>query len=242
MASTVRSFRLFLLFAITFLAGVPAFGQGDPIPGSAMAGAAPDVQSSSSFVIARLKYSGGGDWYNDQSGDVNMLEYLRKHTTINVRPSFEYVDLSSDNIFNYPLLFMTGHGNVKLSEGEAKRLRAYLDKGGFLYIDDDYGMDTSIRKEMRKVFPEQEFQELPFSHPIYTSFFPFPNGLPKIHEHDNKTPQGLGLFTKENRLCVFYTYETNPSDGWVADHNDPPEKRETSFRIGTNIIVYALTQ
>lgn len=199
--------------------------------------------SGSAFVIARLKYSGGGDWYNDPSSEVNMLEYLRKHTGMNVRPSFEYVDLATDNIFSYPLLFLTGHGNITFSDGEAKRLRAYLDRGGFLYIDDDYGLDTAIRREMRKVFSGQEFREIPFSHPIYNSFFNFPHGLPKIHEHDKKAPQGLGLFTNDNRLCVFYTFETNPSDGWADPeaHNDPPERRETSFKIGTNIIVYALT-
>ncbi len=211
----------------------------EPLPG--VGGAAPDEQSSSAFVLARLKYSGGGDWYNDQAGEANMLNYLREHTGIKVRPTFEYVDLSTDKIFNYPLVFMTGHGDVKLTDGEAKRLRAYLDNGGFLYIDDDYGMDTAIRREMRKVFPEQEFQELPFTHPIYHCFYDFPSGLPKIHEHNEKPPQGFGLFTGAGRLSVFYTFETNPTDGWVDAHNDPPEKREASFRVGTNIIVYALT-
>jgi hypothetical protein len=199
--------------------------------------------SNSAFVIARLKYSGGGDWYNDQSSEVNMLDYLRKNTGMDVRPTFEYVDLASDNIFSYPLLFLTGHGNVSFTDDEAKRMRAYLDKGGFLYIDDDYGLDTSIRREMKKVFPDQEFQELPFTHPIYHCFYQFPNGLPKIHEHDNKPPRGFGLFAEKQRLCVFYTYETNPSDGWAdaSVHNDPEDKRDASFKIGTNIIVYALT-
>ncbi|MBS1914200.1 MAG: DUF4159 domain-containing protein [Bacteroidetes bacterium] len=198
---------------------------------------------NSAFVIARLKYAGGGDWYNDQSSEVNMLEYLRKATGMNVRPTFESVDIASDNIFNYPLLFLTGHGNVNFSETDVRRLRAYLLAGGFLYIDDDYGLDTAIRREMHKVFPGQEFQELPFSHPIYHAFYQFPNGLPKIHEHDNKPPRGFGLFAEHRRLCVFYTYETNPSDGWADPdvHNDPPEKREEAFKIGTNIIVYALT-
>jgi hypothetical protein len=240
----IHRISITLSLAVLLLAGIFAMAGAQDIPpdrartGIGISGGS----SSSAFVIARLKYSGGGDWYNDQGAEANMLEYLRKHTGMNVRLTFEYVELSSDNIFNYPLLFLTGHGNITLSEGEAKRLRTYLDKGGFLYIDDDYGLDTAVRREMRKVFPDQEFRELPFSHPIYTSFFPFPNGLPKIHEHDNKPPLGLGLFTERNRLCVFYTVETNPSDAWVVDHNDPPEKRETAFRIGTNIIVYALTQ
>ena len=236
-----RFLRVMLLAVAGFSAVLPvahAQEPGPPIPG-----ASSGSPSSSSFVIARLKYSGGGDWYNDQSSEVNMLEYLRKHTTINVRPTFEYVDLASDNIFNYPLLFLTGHGNVNFSESDAKRLRSYLDNGGFLYIDDDYGLDTAIRREMKKVFPDQEFRELPFNHPIYNCFFTFEHGLPKIHEHDNKPPRGFGLHTDKKRLCVFYTTETNPSDGWAdaTVHNNPPEKREQAFKIGTNIIVYALT-
>ena len=197
-------------------------------------------QSGSKIKLARVKYSGGGDWYNDQSSEVNLLAYIKAHTTIQTEPTYEFVDLSTDNIFLYPLLFLTGHGTMNLSEVEVKRLRSYLENGGFLYIDDDYGMDPSIRKEMKKVFPNQQFVELPFNHPLYSSHFTFPNGLPKIHEHDAKPPQGLGLF-HEGKLCVFYTYETNPSDGWADPdvHHDPPEKREASLKIGTNIIVYA---
>lgn len=229
-----------ILFAlVVLLNSLPATAQQPTI-----AGAAPANPSTSALVLARVKYSGGGDWYNDQEADVNMLEYLRKNTAINVRPQFEYVELTSDNIFNYPILFLTGHGNIDLSDAEAKRLRTYLDNGGFLYVDDDYGLDTAVRRELRKVFPEQELRELPFDHPIYHSYFEFPNGLPKIHEHDAKAPQGYGLFTDGNRLCVYYTTETNPSDGWAdaAVHNNPPEKREAAFRMGTNIVVYALTR
>ncbi len=241
--STVTGLKKITLVMLLLAAAVLELSAQEPKPGVLPPESAGGGGSSSAFVIARLKYSGGGDWYNDQSAEVNMLEYLRKHTGMDVRPAFEYVDLATDNIFNYPLLFLTGHGNVAFTESEARRLRAYLDRGGFLYIDDDYGLDSSMRREMRKVFPDKEFQELPFSHPIYNAFFKFPNGLPKIHEHDNKPPRGLGLFTGDTRLCVFYTLETNPSDGWAdADvHNDPPERREISFQIGTNIIVYALT-
>lgn len=201
------------------------------------------VQSGSKIKLARVKYSGGGDWYNDQSSEVNLLKYVNAHTTIQTEPVYEYVDLSTDNIFLYPLLFLTGHGTMSLNDAEAKRLRTYLENGGFLYIDDDYGMDASIRKEMSKVFPNQKFVELPFNHPLYSAHFSFPNGLPKIHEHDAKAPQGLGLF-HEGKLCVFYTFETNPSDGWADPdvHHDPPEKREASLKIGTNIIVYALSR
>jgi hypothetical protein len=234
--------RVLLLLALIFAGHVLYAQPQEPVPGTT-GGESEGAPSSSAFVIARVKYPGGGDWYNDQSSEVNMLTYLKEHTSINVRPTFEYVDITSDNIFQYPLLFLTGHGNVSLTDGDARRLRSYLENGGFLYIDDDYGLDTAIRREMRKVFPDQEFQELPFSHPIYHCFYQFPNGLPKIHEHNNKPPQGFGLFTASKRLCVFYTYETNPSDGWAdaTVHNDPPDKREEAFKIGTNIFVYALT-
>lgn len=202
----------------------------------------PAQQSKSSVKLARIKYSGGGDWYNDPSSEVNLLNYIKGCTNINVDPVYEYVDLSSDNIFLYPLVFLTGHGNLKFSDQEIARLRAYLQNGGFLYIDDDYGLDSFIRKEMKKVFPEQDFVELPFNHGIYHCHFDFGKGFPKIHEHDDKTPQTFGLFN-QGRLCVLYTYETNPSDGWADPnvHNDPQEKRELALKIGTNIVVWALS-
>lgn len=198
---------------------------------------------SSSFRIVRLKYSGGGDWYNDPSAEPNMMDYLKKNTTVDVDESkFYTVDIASDDIFNYPFIIMTGHGNINFSDGEVKRLRTYLERGGFLYADDDYGMDEAFRREMKKVFPDQEMQELPFDHKIYNCHFSFPKGLPKIHEHDGKPPQGFGYYIN-GRLCVYYTYETNISDGWVnaGEHDDPPEKREISFKMGTNIIIYALS-
>lgn len=199
--------------------------------------------NSSSLSIGRVKYSGGGDWYNDPSGDINLLKFIRENTNIDVDPKFEFVDLSSDNIFVYPILFLTGHGNVGFTDAEVRRLRAYLENGGFLYIDDDYGLDKSIRREMQKVFPQQKFAELPFSHGIYTAFYSFSQGLPKTHKHDEKLPQAFGLF-HEGRLCVFYTFESNPSDGWADPdvHDNPPEKRLESLKIGTNIVVWALTR
>jgi hypothetical protein len=199
--------------------------------------------SSSAIKLARVKYAGGGDWYNDPSAEVNLLRYVSSHTNITVDPVYEYVDLATDNIFLYPLLFMTGHGTIALSDADVRRLRAYLEQGGFLYVDDDYGMDASVRKELKRIFPGQDIVELPFNHPIYHSHFDFPNGLPKIHEHDNKPPQGFGLF-HDGRLCVFYTTETNPSDGWADPdvHHDSPERRDVALKIGTNIIVYALTR
>lgn len=197
---------------------------------------------TSALKLPRVKYSGGGDWYNDPSAEVNLLRYFQEKTRTETVPVFESVDLSSDNIFLYPVLFLTGHGTVNFSDREVRNLRAYLENGGFLYIDDDYGLDASIRKEMQKVFPEQKFAELPFSHGIYSSFYKFPNGVPKTHEHDGKLPQGFGLFHK-GRLCVFYTYESNPSDGWADAnvHNDPPEKREEALKFGVNILVWALS-
>ena len=196
----------------------------------------------SAFKLARVKYSGGGDWYNDPSSEVNLLNYISKSTNIKVNPIYEYVELGSDNLFLYPVLFLTGHGNIKFTDGEVRRLRAYIQNGGFLYIDDDYGLDPHIRREMKKVFHEQEFVELPFNHGIFTSHFEFKNGFTKIHEHDDKPQQTFGLFY-DGRLCVVYTFETNPSDGWADPdiHNDPPEKREQAFRIGTNIVVWALS-
>ena len=194
-------------------------------------------------TIARVKYSGGGDWYNDRSAEVNLLRYVGEQTDISVNPVFEPVELSDDRVFNYPILFLTGHGNIRLAGLEVEYLQAYLNNGGFLYIDDDYGLDTAIRREMERVFPDQAFVELPFTHDIYHSFYDFDGGLPKIHEHDGKEPRGYGLFDESGRLAVFYTWETNPSDGWAdpSAHGDSPEKREAALQMGTNIVVYALT-
>lgn len=197
----------------------------------------------SQFRIARLKYSGGGDWYNDPSAEVNLLKYAKQNAGIDTDPKYEFVEISNDNFFSYPFIFMTGHGNVAFSEYEVKRLRSYLDNGGFLYIDDDYGIDKAIRREMKKVFPEYDFVELPLSYGLYSCMFPFPNGVPKTHEHDNKSPQGFGIL-QNGRLVVYYTYESNPSDGWADPevHNDPLNKREEALKFGTNIIVWSLTQ
>lgn len=197
---------------------------------------------SSAFKIARLKYSGGGDWYNDPSAEVNLLAFLKQQIGLDVDPRYEFVDIGSENFFSYPVLFMTGHGNIAFNENEVRRLRGYLENGGFLYADDDYGMDKAFRREMKKVFPGQEMVELPFSHGIYHVQFNFPGGPPKIHEHDGKPAQGFGLF-HNGRLVVYYTYETNPSDGWADPdvHKDPEEKRQESLRFGANIVLWALT-
>jgi len=200
------------------------------------------VRSLSALTIARVKYAGGGDWYNDPSAEVNLLRFIGTHTAIDVNPQYEYVDISSEKLFAYPVLFLTGHGNITLTDFEVQRLRAYLERGGFLYADDDYGMDRSFRREMKKVFPDADFVELPFSHPMFSTPFAFPNGVPKIHEHDKKPPRGLGVF-RGGRLVLFYTVESNPSDGWADPeiHGDPPAVRIEALRFGTNIIVWALS-
>ncbi|MEO0137169.1 MAG: DUF4159 domain-containing protein [candidate division WOR-3 bacterium] len=195
------------------------------------------------FTIARLKYGGGGDWYCDPSSLPNLLKALNERTTIRAAPKEVTMELTNPDLFKYPYLYMTGHGNVKFTEEEIKILRNYLINGGFLHADDCYGMDSSFRREMARLFPELPLVELPFDHPIYHAFYDFPDGLPKIHEHDNKPPQGLGIIY-DGRLVVFYSYETDLGDGWEDPdvHNDPPEKREQALQMGINIVVYALTR
>ena len=200
-------------------------------------------QNETGFQIARLKYSGGGDWYNDPSAEVNLLKFVQANTNIKVNAEYKFVDIASDEIFSYPFLFLTGHGNIVLSTDEAKRLRTYLENGGFLYIDDDYGMDKAIRREMKKVFPGNDFIEVPFSHKIFNIFYKFENGIPKTHEHDKNAPQTFGIFLGD-RLSVLYTFESNPSDGWADPevHNDPKDKREEALKFGANIVIYALSK
>ncbi len=197
---------------------------------------------SSEFALARLKYHGGGDWYNDPSIIPNLLTFMKDNTTINVGSAEAVVEITDEDLFAYPVIFITGHGRISFSNEEAARLRLYLTSGGFLYADDDYGMDKSFRQEIKKVFPQSELIEIPFSHPIFHCHFEFLDGLPKIHEHDGGAPQGFGVFY-EGRMVVFYSFNTNISDGWADPnvHNDPPEVRQKAFQMGTNIMVYALT-
>lgn len=200
-------------------------------------------QSNGAFEIVRLKYNGGGDWYNGQSEEVNLLNFVKENTNVKVNAEYKFVDLSTDEIFSYPFLFMTGHGNIVFSEDEAERLKKYLEAGGFLYVDDDYGLDKAFRREIKKVFPDKNLVELPFNYGLYHVFYDFPNGVPKIHEHDGKPAQGFGIFIDE-RLAVYYTYESNPSDGWddQAVHKDFPEKREEALKFGTNLVLWSLSQ
>jgi hypothetical protein len=200
------------------------------------------VQAPGAFSIARLKYQGGGDWYNDPSAEVNLLQFVQRTTGMVTDPRYHAVDLSKDEIFAAPFLFVTGHGNILLGDEEVRRLRTYLENGGFLYVDDDYGLDKSFRREIRKVFPDLTLVELPFSYGLYHCQFEFASGPPKTHEHNNKPPQGFGIFLR-GRLVLYYTYESNPSDGWADPdvHKDPPDKREEALRFGTNIVVWAMT-
>ncbi|MBX2818254.1 MAG: DUF4159 domain-containing protein [Rhodothermaceae bacterium] len=199
------------------------------------------AQDTHTIQIARIKYGGGGDWYSDDQSLIELLRFAETNTLLDISPREEVVELSSDKVFTFPYLYLTGHGNVRLTDREARRLRRYLEGGGFLHIDDNYGLDRHIRREMKKVFPEQEFVELPFNHPIFKSHYTFTRGLPKIHEHDGKPPQGFGLFVEE-RLAVFYSYESDLGDGWEPQevHNVPPEKREAALRMGINILTYAM--
>ncbi len=197
----------------------------------------------SQFRIGRLKYSGGGDWYNDPSAEVNLLRFAKEAAGVDVDARYEFVEISSDRLFSYPFLFMTGHGNVVFSPAEAERLRLFMERGGFLYVDDDYGMDKAFRRELAKVVPGGQLAEVPFDHPIYRVPFSFPNGVPKTHEHDNKPSRGYGLFVN-GRLALFYSVESNPSDGWVDAevHGDPESVRLEALRFGTNLIVWSLTR
>ena len=198
---------------------------------------------SQAFSIARIHYNGGGDWYGDPSSLPNLLEYIEKNTSIIVETDEYQMKLTNPELFNHSFIYITGHGNIRFSEDEIIILRDYLIKGGFLHADDNYGMDASFRREMKRVFPSKEWVELPHDHSIYNSYFSFPNGLPKIHEHNGKPPQGLGLFEKD-RLIVFYSYESDLGDGWEDSnvHNNPFEIRESALKMGINIIWFSLTQ
>ena len=195
------------------------------------------------ITLARLKYPGGGDWYWGNSALPNLITFIKQNTKINIADEEVVVSLLDENLFNYPFLFMTGHGNVKFSDQEMERLRKYLASGGFLFANDSYGMDEAFRREMKKIFPDNDLVELPFGHKIYHSYFDFPNGLPKIHKHDGKPAQGFGIIYK-GRLVVFYAYESDIGDGWEDEqvHNDPKEKREQALKMGVNILVWAVME
>jgi len=199
-------------------------------------------ENAGNFTIARLKYSGGGDWYSDPSSLPNLLKFVNENTKMDINLKEARISPSDNDFFSYPYFYMTGHGNIKFSDFEVEQLQKYFNSGGFLHIDDNYGLDKSFRREIKKVFPNHDLVELPFDHDIYQCFYKFPKGLPKIHEHDNKPSQGFGIFL-EGRLVLFYTYECDLGDGWESSnvHDNPEQKRLEALRMGTNIIIYALT-
>jgi hypothetical protein len=198
---------------------------------------------SAAFSVGRLKYGGGGDWYSDQTSMKNLIAGCRERLGLKVAADdAEDLALLDEALFRHPFLFMSGHGNVRFTPAEVERLHSYLIRGGFLWCDDDYGIDASFRREMHRVFPDQNFVELPFSHPIFHQKYDFPGGLPKIHEHDGGPARAFALFS-EGRLVVLYTFDTDLGDGIEDEgiHPDPPEKREQALRMALNIVSYVLT-
>ncbi|MEJ2720894.1 MAG: DUF4159 domain-containing protein [bacterium] len=233
---STRFFGLAAVVLVAFLAAAVLW----PRPAAGDIGA--DPREEYGIRIARLKYGGGGDWYSDPSSLPNWLREFEKRTGIVTYPEEKVVGVMDENLRAYPFLYMTGHGTVRLAPEEIEVLRDYLESGGFLYADDNYGMDRSFRALVRQLFPEKDLVELPNSHPIYHIFYDL-QGLPKIHKHDGKPPQGLGI-SIDNRLVLFYTYESDIGDGLEDPrvHNDPPEKRELAMRMAVNILMYAITQ
>lgn len=205
----------------------------------AFAGAA----QNSGVKIALLKYNGGGDWYSDPTALPNLIKYCNTNIKTNIYEEPSTIEVGSPEIFNFPFTHLTGHGNIIFSEGDAMNLRVYLEGGGFLHVDDNYGLDEYIRREMKKVFPNKKFVELPPTHPIFHQKYDFNEGVPKIHEHDNKPPQAFGIFV-DDRMVFLYTYETDLGDGWEdADvHNDPADLRDKALKMGANIISFVFNQ
>lgn len=199
------------------------------------------ARSSALLTVGRLHYDGGGDWYANPSSLPNLLAAVRERTGLPAAREEKVVALGDDELWNVPYLFMTGHGNVRLADRDIIVLRRYLQQGGFLHADDNYGMDESIRRELGRLFPEVPLVEVPLDHPVYHVVYDFPQGVPKIHEHDGKPAQGFGIFV-DGRLAVFYSYQSDLGDGWEDPqvHKDPPEKREAALRMGVNLFAYAV--
>jgi Domain of unknown function (DUF4159) len=193
------------------------------------------------MTIGRLHYDGGGDWYANPSSLPNLLTAIRTRTGLRVESKEKVVTLAEDDLWSVPYIYMTGHGNVRWSDSDLATLRRYLQQGGFLHADDNYGMDPSIRRELARLFPDRPMVEVPLDHPVYHVVYDFPKGIPKIHHHDGKPAQGFGLFL-DGRLAVYYSYQTDLGDGWEDPevHHDPPEKREAALRMGVNLFAYAV--
>jgi len=195
------------------------------------------------LTIAQLQYDGGGDWYANPSGLPNLLRAIHERTGLPVSTEPARTRLTDPSLWSYPYLYMTGHGNVRFSTEEVQVLRRFLLEGGFLHVDDNYGLDESFRREVRRVFPDRELQEIPATHPVFNVLYEFPQGLPKIHRHDGAAPQALGIFDR-GRLVLFYSYESDLGNGWEDPevHEDPPQTREAALRMGVNLFLYALAQ
>lgn len=208
---------------------------------AAMVGWGGPVAAQETVTIGRLHYEGGGDWYANPSSLPNLLKAIGERTSVRVAPRERVVRLGDDDLWGLPYIYMTGHGNVHWSDADLVTLRRYLEQGGFLHVDDNYGMDESIRKEIARLFPDRPFVEVPWSHPIYRLVYDFPKGIPKIHEHDGKPAQGFGVFVN-GRLVLYYSYQSDLGDGWEDPdvHHDPPEKHEAALRMGVNLFVYAI--
>ena len=194
------------------------------------------------LAIARVQYDGGGDWYANPSSLPNLLTAIATRTSLDVERTEARVTLTSDRLWDYPYLYITGHGNIRLTDAEIGRLRDYLARGGFLHVDDNYGLDESFRREIARVFPDRPLVDVPLTHPIYNIVFPFPKGIPKVHEHDGKPPRGYGIFLGD-RLAVYYSYESDLGNGWEdpSVHGDSPEIHDAALRMGVNLFVYAVT-
>lgn len=201
------------------------------------------LAAQAQVTIGRLHYDGGGDWYANPSSLPNLLQAIGSRTTVPAAAREKVVTLTDPDLWQVPYLYMTGHGNVRWSDAELANLRRYLQQGGFLHADDNYGMDESIRRELKRLFPDRELLDVPLDHPIYHLVYDFPKGIPKIHEHDGKPPQAFGIF-RRGRLVVFYSYESDLGDGWEDPevHDDPPQVREQALRMGVNLFVFALGQ
>lgn len=216
-------------FGVALLAATPAVASS---PGSA----------TTRLTVARLQYD-GDDWYANPSALPNLIKALRTRTTLDVETQEVRLKLDDDRIWDHPFLYLTGHGQMRFSEHEVERLRQYLLQGGFLHADDNYGLDAAFRREIARVFPDRELVDVPLDHPIYRIVYPFPQGVPKVHEHDGKPPRGYGIFIG-NRLAVYYTHEADLGNGWedVGTYpEDPPELHEQALRMGVNLYVYAVT-
>lgn len=201
------------------------------------------ARAPNDLTIAQVQYGGGGDWYANPSGLPNLLREIRARTGLRLAERPLQLKITDPNLWTQPYIYITGHGNIRFTEEEVQILRTYLTSGGFLHADDNYGMDESFRREMRRIFPDKEMVELPASHPIYHVMYDLPNGLPKVHQHDGKRPQGFGI-VHEGRVVVFYSYESDLGNGWedAGRYNNPPEAREAAFRMGVNLFLYAMSQ